>query len=202
MPTSRGFNRCVKCANRHWYNILCSWVNLMNLLVTWDIWPSTISIWYSSQKWIIISSSKQSLIYFIHNLLLVQSFSFRKIQASFSILLGYQSFFHILHFKITNISNWWRVVLIASIKVAHSWFPAWFINVCFWYFENIILELPAIPIIYPLSSILFVSLSSIPCLALIDQYKSNHYRIESWYWDKNLSWSRIRLYLDCYKGWQ
>ena len=174
----------------------------MNSMIAWDAWPSTINLRYLLRRWIFVVSSKQSLIYSIYSLLSVKQFSLNEIQASFSILLRYQSSFYLLPFEITNSNNRWPVVPIASIKVAHCWFSAWFINACFVCFENTTLELPEMPIIYLFSSISYVSMFSILCSAFIDQYKLNHFCIESQFRAKNWSSSRVRLYLDCNTGWR
>ena len=149
-----------------------------------------------------LPGSKQFLISSIHSLLSVQPFSFSKILEFFIISLGYQSSFHLLFFKITNSDDWWLVVTIASIKVSPSRFPTWFINVRFWYFKNTTLELPAIPIIYLLSSILYVFLSSILCLTFVNQYMLNFCCIKSRFLAKNRFWSRAQLYFDCNIRWQ
>lgn len=109
----------------------------------------------------------------MQSLLSVQPFSLNEIRASFYISLGYQSSVYLLPFKITNNGNRRPVVPISSISDAHSRFPAWFINVCFRYFENTTLELPAIPIIYPFLSMLYVSSSWILCRISIDWYSLN-----------------------------
>ncbi len=101
----------------------------------------------------------------------------------------------------TNKGNRSPVVLIASISDAHSRFPGLFMNTCLWYFENTALELPAIPIIYPFLSILYVSLSRVPSSVWIDWYRFNQSCIICWFWARNWSWSRVLMYLTCNFGW-
>ena len=99
-PTSKGCNKCVECAGKYKYIILCSWGNRINLIDIWDAYPSTIKIWYSPRRELLISDSKQLRIHSIQSLLSVQPFSPSEIQASRSISLGYQPSFQFLPFKI------------------------------------------------------------------------------------------------------
>ncbi len=89
----------------------------------------------------------------MHSLLSVHLFLPRDIRSFRPISLVYQSSFHFLPFKITNKHSRRYVVSIVSIKDAHSRFAACFIQACFWYFENITLELSPTLNIYPFSSI-------------------------------------------------